>query len=100
MEDHGLIARDVALLTKARGIGSNKSFILYFLVTAIMVAVCLVAVFAGGVGGIVLLISLGAIGALAKFTPYGENLIIAVTMIIGIAIACITVYGAVTAVFA
>ena len=99
MEDHGLIARDVALLKKAQGIGANKSFILYFVVAAIMVVCTLIVVFAGGVPGIGLLVGLAVIGAIARFTTFGENLIIVVVLIISMAIGALAVYGAIGSVF-
>ncbi len=100
MEDHGLIARDVALLNKAQGIGQNRSFILFFTVAAIMVISTLVGVIAGGIGGFVLLGVLAGIGALAKFTPWGENLIIGVVILCGLVVGALAVYGAIGSVFA
>jgi hypothetical protein len=100
MEDHGLIARDVALLNKARGIGQNRSFILFFAIAGIMVIATLVAVIAGGIGGFVLLGGLAGIGAVAKFTPWGENLIIGVVIVLGLIVGALALYGAIGSVFA
>jgi hypothetical protein len=99
MEDHGLIARDEALLKKAQGIGQNRSFILYFFVTAVMVGCALLAVLAGGVVGFAVLGGIAVVGAIAKFTPWGENLIIGVTIIFGLLVGALALYGAIGSVF-
>jgi len=100
MEDHGLIARDVALLKKAQGIGANKSFILYFVVCTIMLLCALLGVVAGGVMGFVVLGGLAAVAAIARFTPWGENLIIGVVIIFGLIVGALALYGAIGSVFA
>ncbi len=99
MEDHGLIARDVALLKKAQGIGQNRSFILFFTIAGLMVLATLLAVVSGGIGGFVLLAGLAGIGAVAKFTPWGENLIVGVVIVCGLIVGALALYGAIGSVF-
>ena len=98
MDDQGLIARDVALLKHAQGIGAQKSYIGLFFIAAVMVCVALVGIISGGVVGIGLAIAVIGVGAVAHFTTFGDNLIIGVLVLISLAVAALALYGAVTSV--
>lgn len=94
MEDAGLIARDVALLQKAQGIGAQKSYIVIFALAAVMIIAATVGILAGGVVGIAIFIVIAAIMAIAKFTPVGDNLIIGVVVIAALVVGVTAIAGA------
>ncbi|MBW2462276.1 MAG: hypothetical protein JRH11_11575 [Deltaproteobacteria bacterium] len=94
MEDAGLIARDVALLQKAQGIGAQPSYLIIFALAAIMSVCAIVGVLAGGIVGIVIFVVIAIIGAIARFTPVGDNLIIAVVVIASLIVGVTAVAGA------
>ena len=97
MDESALIARDTALLQKAGSISSQKSYILLFVIAALMGLTALVAVAAGGLWGGIMLGFILAFAAVATKTGLGESLIVGVVAVIssGVAAVALTavVYG-------
>jgi hypothetical protein len=101
MDPNALIARDATALAQAQTVGANKSFIVIFVITAIIglfgVLAALVATMANPILGIVVLGLLAVLGGVAMFTKFGPNMTIGVVLIAGLIVAALALGGAVVA---
>jgi hypothetical protein len=98
MDDSALVSRDAALLQRAQSIAAQPSYLLIFFIAIVMVLAAILAVLAGGLAAFVMVGVLVALGAIAKFTPMGENLMVGIVVLIGLIVGGIAVAASVLAV--